>query len=309
MPGVLAAAIAVGIALAVLAVEEADDDLPPGSVSVPADRWYHLGEGMHTNVSGVAPVAAGPEHITALIVRDNKEDGENRVSAVTFPAGRAPEVTPVPWHGDLPADIEAIDAVPGRAGSYATLTSAGRGHLITLGTSGFTVDRTFDVPDPVEDPNYEGFALADLAGRTVAVWADRGQDDRPATLFAATFDVATSQFGDAVRMEVAAPYPTDDARDVSDVKILPDGTLLATSAWEAGDEGPFDGAVYVPGAVSVSGDRATLAPTSTSGPLLVLDGRKAEAVACVASTGICVLGADDELMGGSLTVVAAPSAR
>ncbi|MGE3285952.1 MAG: hypothetical protein AB7J32_07585 [Pseudonocardia sp.] len=305
MPGPLAAAMAVGVAVALSIGGETGGPVQR-SATVPADSWYHLGEGMDTNVSGAALMTAGPDHVTALIVRDNKKQGENRVATVTFRPGRTPEVVPVAWHGDLPEDIEAIDAVPRRPGSYVTLTSAGRGNVITLGRDGATVTGTFDVPDPGGDPKLEGFALAAVGERMLAVWADRGQEQRPATLYAAPFDMDSLGFGEVARMEVTAPYPTQDARDISDVKILPGGMLLATSAWEAGDEGPFDGAVYVPGSVAMTGDRATLTPASASAPLLVLDGRKAEAIACLADSGRCVLGADDELMGGSLHFVTAP---
>jgi hypothetical protein len=257
--------------------------------------WYPTGSDA---VSGISGAAAGPDG-SVLIVRDNKESDENRVATVTFGAD-GPSVRELAWQGDLPADLEALDAVPGAAGDYIGLTSAGTGYRFSVDGDTAAVTGTFTVPEPLSDPDYEGFALGVFDGTTVAVWADRGSGDDPATLFAAPFDPATARFGAVERAEFAVPFPEDEPRDVSDLKVFASGRLLITAAADEGDEGPFAGAIYDAVSVSVRDGAVGITVDADPQPAVRIADHKVEALWC-GTTATGFLGADDEKLGGAVS--------
>lgn len=245
--------------------------------------WTRVGVGITEGISGLAPAGTG-----WVIARDNKVAGQNRV-ALLDGAGR---VTPLTWPGEAPADLESLALVPDGSGSYAALTSTGRGSLFTLAAGSVSVQRSFTVPRGAA--NIEAFALTPIGSSVVAVWAIRGSSTAPATVFAATFVPGTGVFGKVVSGKVTVPYPTTKARPVSDLAIV-GFRLVASSTSDPGNAGPFDSALYDVGSVGLTAGRATLSlkpPVS----LGTYAGHKIEGIACAAGTGL--LGTDDEKQGG-----------
>ncbi|GAA1957919.1 hypothetical protein [Amycolatopsis minnesotensis] len=271
-----------------------------GLVASPAAQadpaWQRVGSGITGGVSGMAVTTSSAAETDAVIVRDNKEDGENRVAVVRVPASGPATSTDLAWSGELPSDLEAIDAVPGKAGEFVALASSGTAYLITVDSAKATVVRSFSLPDVDDKANYEGFALATIGGKTVAVWADRGKDKDPGVVSAAAVDLGQGTFSDPVSAKFTAPYPEKHVRHVSDVKVRADGGLLISSASDNGDDGPFDSALYRGGTVKLDGDRVALDTVKDATPVAKYQGHKIEALACGSASG--VLGTDDENLGG-----------
>lgn len=246
------------------------------------DTWARVGTGINSGISGLAPATSG-----WVVVRDNKAAGQNRVALLSDTG----QVTPLAWPGTMPQDLESLARVPGGT-QYAALTSTGHGTVFTLGSSWITVVRAFTVPRG--GSNIEGFALTRSGTTTLALWAVRGSTTSPATLYAATFNPATGAFGTVTSGRVSVPYPTTNVRPVSDLTVVA-GRVIASSASDNGDNGPFDSAVYDVGSVSLKSGRPVL---SLGAPVTLgtYPGHKVEGIACSGSTGL--LGTDDEKLGG-----------
>ncbi|MFF9340742.1 hypothetical protein ACF1CG_13485 [Streptomyces sp. NPDC014773] len=266
-------------------------------------------------ISGIAVTQRTGSGFEALVVHDSKKPGEPRISQYAYRPGKAPRVVPLDWRGaGEPVDLEAIDRVPGRPGEYIALAGEGIGYRVRVvgdaGDAGVEVLDLFPLPAIAEGDNFESFALAPTAqpGVMVAVWADRGQDDRPATLYAARMvldQYGEPRFGAVRTAEIRAPYPSDDVRHASDLKITASGGLLVSSASDPGDDGPFDSAVYAAGHVGLDASGAVrLATAEAPRTLAEFEGHKVEALDCVPGTRRAALGTDDEANGGSLLTAA-----
>ncbi|MGW1378151.1 hypothetical protein ACWD6P_28295 [Streptomyces sp. NPDC002446] len=289
-----------GVALAGAAL------LAPASGARAADGWQRVGDGITAGISGLVVEGAHGDTVDALAVRDNKEPGQRRLVAIRFSPHEKPQVSPVGWSGEPPVDLEAIDAVPGRAHEYVALASDGTAYRIHREKDTVRVLREFRLPDISPDGNYEAFALAPTGHGTIAaVWADRGDDDRPAKLTAAEWNPDTNGFGTRDSAEFHVPYPAEDVRHVSDVELSADGRLTVSSASDPGDDGPFDSALYAAGRLLLREDgEAALALSDEPHRLATFDGHKIEALACRPGTGKGILGTDDENDGGSVTTAA-----
>lgn len=284
------------------------------------DGWQSAGKGKTSGISGIAPAAAGTtsaaDGVDAIVVRDNKDADENRIASVSYEDGKDPEVEPLDWKGDaLPTDLEALAGVPGEQGGYLAAESSGKTyHLQVEGGAAKVVD-TFELPGVESGAEIENLTLGtppssagssgDRAEKLVAVWGDRGEDDRPGTLNAAplTFDSAgKGHFGEVQSGEVRAPYPGKDVRHASDAHLTKEGALLVSSASDPGDDGPFDSAVYTAGHVTLDGSGAVgLSVEKDPEAMKKFKKHKIEALACLPGSDEAVLGTDDENDGGSLT--------
>ncbi|MEV3989149.1 hypothetical protein AB0J57_09570 [Streptomyces sp. NPDC049837] len=267
--------------------------------------WQRVGDGITSGISGIA--VDGVHHGTAdlLAVRDNKKPGENRLVALRHRPGAQPRQRPVAWAGEPAVDLEAIDAVPGRPHEYVALASRGTAYRIhwEQGQDTARVLAAFAVPGGSPDDNYEGFALtATRGGEIIAVWADRGQDDRPATLSAAEWDPRDNTFGERTAAEFRVPYPAQDVRHISDVEVSATGRVTVSSASDPGDDGPYDSALFDAGRVTAGhGGRVHLAVHRSPHRLATFPGHKIEALACLPGSREGVVGTDDENDGGAVT--------
>ncbi|MFG2648530.1 hypothetical protein [Streptomyces sp. NPDC048436] len=285
----------------------------PSSTAQPrtSGQWEQVGDDITSGVSGLAVTSRSGHGLSALVVRDNKKPGENRIAQVTYRPGRSAVVSPVTWQGGAePIDLEAIDAVPGTSGEYVAVASRGLAYHLKLGNSGESV-RVLDIaPLPAigTGDNFESFALTSRNGKTAAVWADRGAGaNRPATLYAAPFSITSygeSQFGAVRKATFRASYPGGDVRHASDIDVTKSGRLLVSSASDAGDDGPFNSAVTDAGELTVSSAGKVRLTLDKSPELLKkFKGRKIEALHCVpgSTSGSAALGTDDENAGGAVT--------
>lgn len=289
------------------------------TVALPAQaaeqaKWQQVGVAKTGGVSGIAVVQGthvGRDSADVVIVRDNKNAGENRIATVRLRRGKAPVTTPLTWNGPLPVDVEGLDAVPGWPNHYIALASAGTAyHIVIAGGTATVQGRLAPLPDRKDGDNYESFALFRAGHRLFAIWATRGKNEEksivrtaPATIGKASFDIGAI----ADTKQFAVPYPSEDeVRHVSDLKVLRNGTILISSAHDPNDDnGPFSSAVYKAGRLSFKKHGKPVLELKAANRLRPLrkfttqDDRKVEAVVTLPG-GQAIWGTDDENLGGSL---------
>lgn len=274
-----------------------------------AGRWHQVGDDVKSGISGLTVTYRSGDDLRALVVRDNKRPGENRIAEVTHRPGRPTEVAALTWlDGIEPVDLEAVDAVPGTSDEFVAVASRGLAYHLKLADAGEAV-KVLDIaalPSIGEGDNFESFTLISRHGKTAALWADRGKGaDRPATLYAAPFSISSygeSTFGAVQKATLRAPYPKGDVRHASDIEVTKSGRILVSSAADAGDDGPFDSAVSDAGRLTVSSVGTVRLSVADSPKVLDrFDGYKIEALHCLPGSDLAALGTDDENAGGSLT--------
>ncbi|ATL31576.1 hypothetical protein [Streptomyces formicae] len=288
--------------------------LTSGAPAVPAasavdDGWQRAGDDIRSGISGLALTgrAGGATH--ALVVRDNKKPGQNRVAELTYRPGKSALIEPLAWSGGAePIDLEAIEAVPGASGEYVALASRGLVYHLKVTGSEVRVLDTSPLPAIADGDDYESFTLAARDGKTVAVWADRGAGkERPSVVRAAAFgfnEYGEADFGPVTTARFRAAYPKGAVRHASDLSVTASGRLLVGSASDAGDDGPFDSAVSDAGTVSVGRTgKVRLGIAKSPEVLRKFKGHKIEAVECVPGTRTVLLGTDDENAGAVVTSV------
>jgi len=275
--------------------------------SSPAKPWLQVG-GPLRNVSGMALVNAGEPSsgVAFLVVHDNKAPTEPHVGAVTFGERQGLRYHQLSWPANVapPVDLEAICPIPGQSGSYVALTSAGRLlHLRYDGGAAIDVVHESTLPGLEQRANIEGFALQSLGGRTVAVWAERGDGNKPATLYWGSYDEAS----DAVTLQgqapVRVPFPSGhNTRHVTDLRLDGAGVVWAAAASDPGNKGPFVSAVYAIGVLRAEGEALKFQPNPQPTRLWTF-ARKVEALELQSGArGRMFFGSDDEDMGGWLYV-------
>ncbi|MGI3199515.1 hypothetical protein ACRJ4W_14510 [Streptomyces sp. GLT-R25] len=267
--------------------------------------WQKVGGDVRSGVSGLAYEGrtSSGSGVDVLAVHDNKGAGLKRLSRITHWEG-ANGISPITWDGPEPVDLEAIEAIPGMPGEYLALTSRGIVHRLKVAGPKATVIDYSPLPAIGEGDDFESFELVAQNGKLAVLWADRGAGaDRPATLYAAPLTFAPwgqPQFGTVTRRAYRAAYPAGDGtRHISDISVTDSGRIIASSASDAGDDGPFDSAVSDAGRVSVSAAgrvRVTLAASPSV--LGTFPEYKIEAVECLPGSTDALLGTDDENLGG-----------
>lgn len=274
--------------------------------------WQQVG-GPFQNISGMALVGqrisgTRPTVVEFLVVHDNKAPGEPHLGAVTHVAGGGIRYREVSWptRAEPPADLEAICPLPGTPGSYLAVTSAGRlFHLRYSGETTGTLDVLHEsiLPGLEKNPNLEGFAVQSVGGKSVAIWAERGDGKKPATLYWGTYDAVADAFALVGRDDVRVPYPAGaNTRHVTDLRLDPAGVVWAAAASDPGDAGPFESAVYAIGTVQVRGDAVEFHRNQPLTRLWTFT-RKIEALEFLPGReGRVYFGTDDESAGGWLYV-------
>lgn len=275
-----------------------------GTAPAGADgAWQKAGGDARSGVSGAAYEGRTGAGVNVLVVHDNKRSGQGRLSRITHGEDSA-AVAPITWDGPEPVDLEAIEAIPGMPGEYLALAARGIVYRLKVTDSTATVVDYSPLPAIGEGDDFESFALVARNGKLAALWADRGTGtERPATLYAAPLTFAPwgqPQLGTVTRRAYRAAYPTDGGtRHISDISVTDSGRILASSAADAGDDGPFDSAVSDAGRVTVSPKgRVQVTPAASPTVLGRFPGYKIEAVECLPGSADAFLGTDDENLGG-----------
>ena len=268
-------------------------------------QWRPVSGNRHDNLSGMALIEHAGTQTSFIIVNDNKKKEQNHAAVVTVDGRNAPQYAPLKWLGDdVPTDLESISAVPNQKNTFMALTAAGRVFHITLDRADNSVKvlKSFDVPKIPADSDFEGFALQKIGGVTLAVWADRGLDAKPAQLFFAVFDLSKDTFSSVGSVPFKVPFPVGNTRHISDLKVDETGAVFVASASDPGNDGPFSSAVYFAGVLNAANPSAVFfvqPPALTR--LYKFEYHKVEAFEFVpGANGGIAFGTDDENLGSAI---------
>jgi hypothetical protein len=268
-------------------------------------QWRPVSGERQDNLSGMALVEQTDNQTVFIIVNDNKKPEQNHVALVTVKGNEAPKYVPLKWIGDdFPTDLEAITSVPKTNNGFMALTAEGRVFHLELDIKNNSVKtlKSFDVPLIPKNHDFEGFAVQQIGDSILAVWADRGLDEKPAQLFWAEFDLKTYNFTSINSTFVKVPYPIGNTRHISDVKVDSSGAVFISSASDPGNNGPFSSAIYFAGTFGFcSPQKVTFAQPSALVRLFRFDYRKVEAIEFVpGKDGGIAFGTDDEKLGSAI---------
>ena len=270
-----------------------------------AQQWRPVNGSRQSNISGIALISHDKKSSTFLVAHDNKKKEQTHAGILTIEGSNAPTYEPLKWSGnDVPTDIEAAAAIPGTAGQFLLFTAAGRVFHVQLETAAkqLTLIRSYDVPAMPAGADFEGFDLQLIDGALIAVWGDRGETEKPATLFWGRLNLSTGAISDVRASKFSVPFPGANVRHISDIKVDPTGGVFITSASDPGNGGPFSSAMYYAGVISMAADRSYVFARSTVfTPLYRFAYHKVEAFDFVpGADGGLVFGTDDEDLGASI---------
>jgi hypothetical protein len=276
-----------------------------GAACVKTTRWRRVGKSREMNISGMALIGHNEQRTTFVVVHDNKSVNDPHAGLVTLGRGNTPHYLTLEWQGeDVPVDLEAITRVPGDSKSFLTLTSAGKIYQVRvdLGNNSIEVIRSFFVPSIPAGSNFEGLSLEMIDGVLLAVWAESGLREKPATLYWSVLDLQNGTFSRVGSAVIKVPYPTANVRHVSDLKIETNGEVLVSSAADPGTDGPFASAIYSIGTLSVAaGQVVVFKQAAPPKQLYSFPDHKVEALESVPGKGGGrAFGSDDESLGGAI---------
>lgn len=267
-----------------------------------AQQWRPVNGSRQSNISGMALVEHRGPHTAFLVVHDNKKKEQVHAGLLTIDGGDAPRYTPLQWKGsNTPVDLEAVTAIPGFSGQFVAFAADGGVFQVKFdaGKSALELIRSTRVPMMPSEPDFEGFAIQKINGKMIAVWAERGATEKPATLFWSNFDLATGNFSNVKFTSLTVPYPATNVRHVSDIKVDTSGAVFVTSASDPGNDGPFSSAFYFAG--SFSAESLVFNRPITYTRLYSFDYHKVEAFELVpGADGGVAFGTDDENLGASV---------
>lgn len=261
-------------------------------------------------ISGMATVQQQPDALELLVVHDNKKPDQGRLGLVAIAGAVQPRYSPVKWQAgaELPIDLEGLTAVPGTA-TYMAMTSVGKVFHFSLDRANqtSTVLNVFDLPNLPPKTNLEGFAIAQIAGSLVAVWAHRGEGSDPGILYWGTLDLTRSTIALVGQAPITVPITDAQTRHISDCKVDAAGVVYITAASDNGDDGPFRSAAYVAGVIQLNGQQLQFRFNPALVPLWRDNYHKVEAIELVSgANGGVVFGTDDESMGSSVVMTSSP---
>jgi hypothetical protein len=249
-------------------------------------------------LSGIAKL--GDRSFVGVVDRKG-EDSKPRVLRVeiTSDMSQRAEALAIDWaSAGLPKDLEAVCALPKRAGEFLLLESGQVGparlfHLVgvpTVGATGARVKGFAEVrlPAGARTQNLEGLACAPSGGGQVLVlFGERGGslESPDGRLRWAGFDLATSKLAwtpaGHAGVTLRRPKgwePSPRARAIADLHLDESGVLWAVAALDPeGDAGPFRSVVYRAGSVDARRERPVKLVTPEIG--WRLDGFKIEGLA------------------------------
>lgn len=272
-------------------------------------KWSLLKAGRTFGISGMVLIEQKDNYISFLVVHDNKKDFEPRLGIVTIKDTGAYSYTDLIWPADFdfPIDLEAVTSVPEKgSGSFMAMTSAGKiyhFHLDIL-TGKVRLLNVFSLPNVDKNANFEALAIKDLNGKLWAFWASRGNDNEPAVLYWAQFNLKNYRFSekDSIKVKCSFPYKPN-VRHISELKINFEGTLFISSASDGGDDGPFQSAVYVAGRFIAHNGRLVLRKNIFMPRLYYFLDHKVEGFEFINfNTARALFGSDDENFGSSLCI-------
>lgn len=280
------------------------------AVHAQQQSWRPVSGKRQMNISGMALVESNERASTFIVAHDNKKPEQPHVGLIRFEGDDAPQYFALEWRqdktiGDLPVDLEAITSVPEQENAFMAFNSRGLVYHIRLDATGKRVDvlKVFVVPAIPVDRDFEGFALQKMGATLLAVWAERGLDAKPATLFWSVFNLASYTFTETNSTLITVPTKMRNVRHISDIKIDSSGAAFVTSASDPGNDGPFDSAFYLAGTFHTCAGKIIFASNASTLRLRHFPYHKVEAFDFInGATGGIVFGTDDENLGSAILV-------
>lgn len=279
--------------------------LPAASAAQPVAHQYDIGSGI--DVSGLIILEKSDGGGTFLVVHDSKQPGQPRLGIVRVSNDQPLTYSPISWpeSSEEPVDVESLSRHPD-GDSYILMTSRGEGVHFQLSDdqSSINVLDEFLLPTGLSlFPEIEGFTLQTVEGDLYAVWGNRGQNEDPAILNWAVIDLNDYRIGEVCTSTFHVPWPDQpEVRHLSELRVTDDGLVYVTSARDAGNEGPFAGALFRVGRFETSAsDGLVFLKNEPLELLLRTETHKLEAFDFLASpsSGIA-LASDDEYFGSTL---------
>ncbi|MBH8565281.1 hypothetical protein I8748_24380 [Nostoc sp. CENA67] len=267
-----------------------------------AKDWYPVRGGINFGISGISLLEQQSNCQDFLIVHDNKKN-QGRLAIISIKDKNKVEYFPLNWqiNTELPVDLEAITSVPGKTNStFIALSSSGKAYYIKLERANQTISviSEFNLPGIIEGSNFEAFGLQDIDGKLVAIWAHRGDGQQPARVYWGVLDLVKFQVKLIGSANLKVPFPSGNVRHISDIKVDSVGIVYMSSANDAGDDGPFQSALYVAGYLGLYGNRIVWRQNPQFVPLYRSDFHKIEGIELIpGNEGGVIVGTDDENFG------------
>lgn len=277
------------------------------SLVIKAAQWHPIGNTRQLNISGMALVENTAQGTIFIVVHDNKKKKERRAGMIKVSQLNPPQYIPLEWLGtDLPVDLEAITAIAELPNNFMTLTSAGQLYHLELNQSANSVKviKSLETPSIPSGSNFEGFTLQKIGGKQLAVWAERGENEKPGTIYWSLFDLSTYSFAATESSSIKVPFPNANVRHISDLKVDGQGRIFISSAADPGDDGPFASAVYQAGNFSFDdASRIILHQPGGLAQVFTIETRKIEAFEIMpGEQERMVFGTDDENLGSAIYI-------
>lgn len=252
-----------------------------------------------------------------LIAHDTRDDEEERdlprLSIVRTPVdtdGIIVEELDVEFPS-VPNDLESIAAVPDRNEALLVESNAdGDDPDPSIYLARWDDDLDVEIAGSARWPktperlvNVEATAVTTVDGSDYFIYAERAEGSDTTRINMTTVSIADSgkvEFGDEwTSTSFTAPEPPD-ARPASGMDIDAKGNIYISAAYDPGDLGPFDSAVYRAAAVRAGSSGARLRPVRPPEQLARSSSLKIEGVALVDGSFPIFISDDDEDYGGLL---------
>ncbi|MFN6514598.1 MAG: hypothetical protein RMY29_008860 [Nostoc sp. CreGUA01] len=273
-----------------------------------AQDWRPVRGGIPFGISGMALIEQQSNSLDFLIVHDNKKPHQSRLAIVSLQEKKQPEYLPLNWPNqtELPIDLESLTSVPQKKSDFIAVTSTGKAYYLRLDIADKNISliKEFDLPAITQKTNLEAFGLQYLDGKIVAIWGDRGEAETPATIYFGEFNPKTYEIKFSGYGNFQVPFPSGNVRHISDLKVDSSGIVYITSASDAGDDGPFQSAVYVAGYLGLCGNYINWRSHPQLVPIYRSYYHKIEAMELVpGAQGGVIVGTDDENLGSYVYIV------
>lgn len=261
-------------------------------------EWLYVSPGILQGISGISLVREQGDAKVFLAVHDDKDDSmpdEPRAGLLEVRAGKWPTYRRLSWIAPqgqaTPKDLEAVASIPGDS-RFMAATSKGLFFVVELDEANLALKvRSTSSVEP-KDAEIEGLSIAMIGEKRVAVWGDRGKNGF-GKLWLATLDENLNPGPRSEGFEIRSPWSAL-GRAISDLKLLPDGTLWVCAAEDQGNYGPFASGLFKAGKLTAQGFEVSATPEKR----FYTGGHKIEGFEFVGDK--MILGTDDESFGSSV---------
>ncbi|BAZ42152.1 hypothetical protein NIES4101_81200 [Calothrix sp. NIES-4101] len=276
------------------------------------EQWLSVQNSITYGISGMTVLQQQNNSLDLLVVHDNKKPNQVRLGIVKIQGNNSPQYLPLQWQTNtkLPIDLESLTFVPTKglvnenSTSHMALSSSGQIYHFKLASNNtISLIKIFDLPGLNKDSNLEAFALQEIDGKLIAIWAERGEGEKPAIMYWGILDLATYKINLAGSNPVKVPLKSPNLRHISDLKVDSSGVVYITSAMDNGNDGPFESGVYIIGTFKIQNQQIIFQPKSAITTVGNYPKHKIEAMEFLPNgKGGIILGTDDENIGSSILI-------